>query len=203
MNEERISELLRSADRAGGPPLFGPVSTANLRQRIRRRRIVWLGMPPSAAALVLLGLGIWTLQTRPTTPATPPSYRMASLEEQVRQLQSQTEETLKLVHEVLAQERQQQRLAALEAELASIPDPKEEIERQVDKTAFTLIFEADRLYRELNQTESAVEAYEQVIQLFPQNRWANVARERLAEIKKIQINRSKTEGDSKCEPRKA
>lgn len=200
MNQERIKELLRNADRAAGPPLFGSVSAADLRGQIRRRRIIWLGTPASAAALVLLALGIWTFRAQPTGPARPPSDRIASLEEQVRHLQTQTDAALKLVHEVLAEERQQQRLAALEAELASIPDPKEEIERQVDKTAFTLIYEADRLYRELNQTESAVEAYEQVIQLFPQNRWAHVARERLAEIKKTQINKSKSEGDSKCGP---
>jgi outer membrane protein assembly factor BamD (BamD/ComL family) len=54
----------------------------------------------------------------------------------------------------------------------------------VDKTAFLLIYQADRLYKELNQTESAVTAYQEVIQLFPDNRWAQVAKERLAEIGK-------------------
>ena len=49
----------------------------------------------------------------------------------------------------------------------------------MDKTAFLLIYQADRLYKELNQTESAVAAYKEIIQLFPTNRWADVARERL------------------------
>jgi tetratricopeptide (TPR) repeat protein len=198
MNEERLRKLLQNADRAAGPPEFGRISAADLRQRSRRRRLVWLGTPAAAAAVLLLGFGIWSLCSRPEKPAPPQPDRIASLEQQVKQLQVQTDAALKLVHEVLAQERQQRRLAALEAELASIPDPTDEIEQQVDKTAFVLVYEADKLYRELNQTESAVEAYEQVIRLFPQNQWANVARERLAEIKKLRINKSKTEGDSKC-----
>ena len=198
MSEERIRELLQDADRAAGSPLFGQIKATDLRQRLRRRRLVRLGMPATAAAVLLLGLGTWTLHSRPEAPASPPPDKIASLEEQVRQLRAQTDAALQLVHEVLAQERQQQRLAALEAELASISDPREEIERQVDKTAFVLVYEADQLYRELNETESAVEAYEQVIRLFPQNRWANVARQRLAEIRKVKINKSETEGDSKC-----
>lgn len=198
MSEDRIRELLQNADRAAGPPEFGRISAANLRQRSRRRRLVWLGTPTAAAAVLLFGFSVWRLCSEPGRSVPQQPDRIASLEERVGQLQAQTDAALKLVHEVLAQERQQQRLAALEAELASIPDPTEEIERQVDKTAFVLVYEADKLYRELNQTESAVEAYEQVIRLFPQNQWANVARERLAEIKKLRINKSKTEGDSKC-----
>jgi len=197
MSEERIRELLRNADRAAGPPLFGPTSATNLRQRIRRRRLMWLGIP-AAAAILLLSVGVWTFCSHPRVPTPPQPERIASLEQQVKQLQAQTDSALKLVQEVLAQERQQRRLDTLEAELASIPDPTEEIERQVGRTAFVLVYEADKLYRELNQTESAVEAYEQVIRLFPKNQWANVARERLAEIKKPRINKSKTEGDSKC-----
>jgi outer membrane protein assembly factor BamD (BamD/ComL family) len=83
---------------------------------------------------------------------------------------------------VLEDERRQSRLEELEAQLASIPDPLEEIRKQVDKTAFILVYQADRLYRELNETESAVETYNRVIRLFPRNQWAAVARERLSEI---------------------
>jgi tetratricopeptide (TPR) repeat protein len=198
MSTERIRELLRNTDRAAGPPFFTRTGAADIRRRIRRRRLVWLGTPVAAAAVLLLGLGAWRICSEPGKSVPQQPDRIASLEEQVKQLQTQTDTALKLVHEVLAQERQQRQLDALEAELASIPDPTEEIERQVDKTAFVLVYEADKLYRELNQTESAVEAYEQVIRLFPQNQWANVARDRLAEIKKLRINKSKTEGDSKC-----
>jgi len=199
MNEEQIRELLQSADQAAGPPVFARFSARDARQRIRRRRLLWAGPPLAAAAVVVLGLALWDVRLQPDRVTTPPKQNeLASLQTQVKQLQAQTQATLELVHDVLARERQTQRLDALEAELASIPDPVEELQKQTDRTAFTLLYQADRLYRELNETESAVEAYQQIIQLFPSNRWADVARARLLEIRKPLINNSKTEGDSKC-----
>jgi len=122
------------------------------------------------------------------------------LEAQVKQLQAQTDATLRLVQNVLAKERQERHLASLEAELSSIPEPMVEIERQVDRTASILVYKADRLYKELHQTESAVAGYKEVIQLFPTNRWADIARERLDQIEQRQINKSDKEGETRCKP---
>jgi tetratricopeptide (TPR) repeat protein len=187
VNDDGIKELLANADKAAGPPAFGHVRAAGIRARLRRRRMIVAGFPAAAAA-VLLALGVWCVCTRTTEPAPQDERRIASLEEQVRQLQVQTEAALKLVQNVLAQEREQQRLDALEAELASIRDPREEMEAQADRAAFALVYEADRFYRELNQAQSAVEVYEQVIRLFPQSRWADEARKRLAEIRTQRAN---------------
>jgi tetratricopeptide (TPR) repeat protein len=157
----------------------------------------------AAAAMVLVGVALWAICTQMGSPH-PQPQRIASLEEQVKQLQAQTDATLKLVREVLEKDRQDRRLAALETELASIPDPRKEMERQVDKTAFILVYQADKLYKELNQTDSAVRAYKEVIQLFPTNQWANVARERLSQIEQRRINKSdEQKGAAKCEPRNA
>ncbi len=109
------------------------------------------------------------------------------LETQIKQLQARTDAALSLIQEVLEDEQRQHRLDELKAQLASIPDPLEEIRNQVDKTAFFLVYQADRLYKELNQTESAVENYNRVIELFPENRWAKVARQRLSEIENRKI----------------
>jgi TolA-binding protein len=150
---------------------------------------------------VLIGVLLWAICLR---TGEPQPQRVASLEEQIRQLQVQTETTLKLVREVLEKDRQDRHLTALQAELASIPDPVQEIDRQVDKTAFILVYQADKLYKELNQTDSAVQAYKEVIQLFPTNQWANVARERLSQIEQRRINKSDSQkGAVKCEPRNA
>jgi tetratricopeptide (TPR) repeat protein len=200
MSDKQLRELLQDADRAAGPPRFAPLSAADCRRRIHRRKVVWLAVPAAAAAILLFGLGLWGPRFHAPTPAPQQDGTIASLQEQVKQLQAQTDSALRLVHEVLAQDRRRQEQAALDTELASIPNAAEEIEQQVDKTAFVLVYEADKLYHELNQTESAVEAYEQVIRLFPNNRWAHVARERLAKIKKQRINKSKTEGDAECAP---
>ena len=198
MTEDRIKELLRNADRAAGLPSFGRVTARGIQRRLHRRRLMWIGAPAAVAASVVMAFVLWRTDRPGSETVPPPEQQIASLQEQVQQLQAQTETTLKLVQEVLAREQQSQRLATLEAELARIPDPMVELQKQTDRTAFTLLYQADELYRQLNQTESAVEAYEQVIQRFPQNRWADVARERLAEIRKQRINNSSRQGDSKC-----
>ncbi len=198
MSDERLKELLQRADETAGAPAFRNPRAGEIRRRVFRRRLKMISLP--AAAVLLIGVGVGTLcLRRECTP--PPQQQIATVEAQLRQLQAQTDAVLKLVHEVLEKDRQEGQLAALEAELASIPDPTEEIERQVDKTAFVMLYQADRLYKQLRQTDSAVEAYKEIIQLFPENQWADVARERLSEIQEHRINNSKTKGVRKCEPR--
>jgi len=183
MNQEKIETLLQRADDLAGRPAFGHVTAVEIRLRVHRRRIIRTAVPLTAAAAVAVTVGIVAVCTRTQNPEPEPApQRIASLEEQVKQLQERTDATLQLVQQVLEQDRRQRRVAAAEAELASVPDPVQQVERQVDKTAFLLIYQADRLYKELNQTESAVAAYKEIIQLFPTNRWAEVARERLTEI---------------------
>jgi TolA-binding protein len=157
-----------------------------------------VAVPVAGAAVVVIAASLWFVCThqQAARPESSPQ-RIVSLEERVKQLQVQTDAALKLVQEVLERDRQARHTAALEAELASIPDPMAEIDRQLDKTAFVLVYQADRLYKELNQTESAVAAYKEVIQLFPKNRWADVARERLSEIEKHRSNQIDASGESK------
>ncbi len=200
MSIDQIEELLKKADITAGPPQFGPISTVAIVRRLHRRRFIAIGIPTTIAALLLIGLTIW--RTTMTTPQPQQQKHIESLAKQVEQLQAQTDATLKLVQDVLSKERQERKLSDLEAELASITDPMEAMEQQADKTAFTLVYQADRLYRELNLTESAVETYETVIQLYPENRWADVARQRLAEIKPRQFNKHHPQGDKPCEPTK-
>jgi uncharacterized protein YoxC len=154
---------------------------SEIRRLARRRRFVHITGPVAAAAIILVAAGIWR-QADNNSRQTDEQEKIMALEAQVKQLQASTDAAVALIHEVLEDERRQSRLDQLEAELASIPDPLEEIEKQVDKTAFILVYQADRLYRELNETESAVETYKRVIRLFPRNQWATVARQRLSEI---------------------
>lgn len=185
MNREKIETLLRKADEVAGQPIFARVTAGVIRRRIYRRQIIRIATPLTAAAAVAVTASILVLAARnQEIQPQPEPQKIASLEEQIKQLQTRTDATLQLVQEVLERDRRQRRLAAAEAELASIPGPMEQVERQVDKTAFLLIYRADQLYKELNQTESAVAAYKEIIQLFPTNRWAEVAKERLAEIDK-------------------
>ncbi len=185
--EDKIKNLLQEADRMAGLP--SPISAnlaAAVRRRAHRRHFISVAAPLAAAAVVLIAVGILSLAIR-TTETTQEQEKIALLETQLKQLQVRTDAALNLIQEVLADEQRQQRLDELEAQLASIPDPLEEIQKQVDKTAFILVYHADRLYRELNLTNSAVETYNRVIELFPKNRWAQVARQRLSEIEKQKI----------------
>jgi tetratricopeptide (TPR) repeat protein len=201
VNEEQIKRLLMQADQAAGEPAFGPLTTARTRRHAHRRRLVRIAAPTAVAVTIVLAAVLGTLWL-PRQRSQPQPERIASLEEQVRQLQAQTQTTLKLVQDVLDRDRQQRHLASLEAELARIPDPVQEIDRQVDRAAFILVYQADKLYKELNQTEAAVAAYKEVIQLFPTNQLAQVARERLSEIEQRRINKSDTQkGETKWGPR--
>jgi len=156
----------------------------------------------AAAALILIPLAIISNRTHKTRPQ-PPQQKIASLEQQIKHLQVTTDAALNFIREVLEDDRKQRRLDTLNARLQSIPDPLEDIRKEVDKTAFTIIYQADRLYYELNQTDSAVEAYNQVITLFPNNQWANVARQRLDDIKASRINKANPEGEPKWKPQNA
>jgi uncharacterized protein YoxC len=186
MTEDRIKNLLQEADRIAGQPGRTHVDVSAIRRRAGRKRLANLAGPAAAAAVLMIALGIWSLVIKTPEP-TREQRKIVTLETQVKQLQASTDAALALIHEVLEDERRQSRLDELEAQLASIPDPLEEIRKQVDKTAFILVYQADRLYRELNETKSAVETYNRVIKLFPRNQWAAVARQRLSEIENRRI----------------
>jgi len=196
MSDDRLTQLLRQADRTAGLPTRVRVDVSGIRRRANRRRVMQMVGPVATAAVLMIALGIWSITQR-IPQMTPEQKQIASLEMQVRQLQARTDAAISLIQEVLEQERRQKRLDELEAELAGIPDPLDEMQEQVDKTAFILVYQADRLYRELNQTDSAVEAYNRVIRLFPKNQWAQVARERLEEIENKKSNQTDSKGDLK------
>lgn len=186
MTEDKIKHLLRQADKAVGEATPFRVNVSAIRRRAGRKNIINLVAPLATAAVLMVALSVLTVMFRTAEPK-PEQEKIAMLENQIKQLQARTDAALSLIQEVLDQERRQSRLNELQAQLASIPDPLEEVRKQVDKTAFILVYQADRLYNELNQTDSAVENYNRVIELFPENRWAKVARQRLTEIEKRRI----------------
>ncbi len=189
MTEDKIKNLLQQADKAAGGIAPVEVNVSAIRRRARRKNIINFVAPLSAAAVLMVALSILAVVFRTTEP-TQEERKIALLETQIKQLQIRTDAALSLIREVLEDEQKQHRLDELKAQLASIPDPLEEVRQQVDKTAFILVYEADRLYNELNQTDSAVENYNRVIKLFPENRWAKVARQRLSEIEKRRTNQT-------------
>jgi len=187
MTEDKIKNLLQKADQMAGRPTHVSIDLSAVRRRANRRNVANLAVRIAAAAVVLFALGIWSY----TAKKARDQQKIVALEMQIEQLRAQTDATLNLIREVLDEERKQRRLDELRAQLASYPDPLEEIQKQVDKTAFILIYQANRMYRELDQKDSAIQAYNRVIELFPQSRWAEEARQRLSEIQNNQLNNSK------------
>jgi tetratricopeptide (TPR) repeat protein len=186
MTEDEIKKLLLQADKAAGGPAPVRVNFSAIRRRAGRKNMIILVAPLASAAVLMVALSVLALMFRTTEP-TQEQTKIALLETQIKQLQARTDAALSFIHEVLDEERRQSRLDELQAQLASIPDPLEEVRSQFDKTAFVLVYQADRLYRELNQTDSAVENYRRVIELFPESQWAKVARQRLSEIENKKI----------------
>ena len=181
MTEDKIKNLLQQADKAAGGSNPVKVNVTVIRRRAGRKNMITMVAPFASAAVLMVALGILAFMFRTIEP-TEEQKKIALLESRIKQLQARTDAALSLIQEVLEEEQRQHRLDELHAKLASISDPLEEVQNQVDKTAFVLVYQADRLYRELNQTDSAVENYNRVIKLFPENRWAKVARQRLSEI---------------------
>lgn len=201
MTEDKIKDLLQEADLMAGLPR--PVS-ANLssivRHRAHRRHLlVSLTAPLTAAAVILIAAGVWNLTIR-TNEKTKDQEKIVLLEKQFEQLQARTDAAVKLIQEMLVAEQKQHSLNELEAQLASIPNPLEVIQMQVDKTASILVYQADRLYSELNRTDSAIETYYRVIKLSPKSRWANQARQRLLEIESRKFNKKDSKGELKWKP---
>ena len=201
MTEDKIKNLLKKADRMAGPPK--PVSThmsAIVRRRAHKRHMfINLSGPLATAAVILIAAGIWNFTIK-NNQKSEDQEKIAILEKQLEQLQAKTDAAINLMQEVLIADQKQRSLIELEAQLASIPDPLEEIQKQVDKTASILVYQADRLYRQLNQKESAVETYNRVIELFPDNPWAQKARQRLIEIESRQFNKKDSKGELRWKP---
>ncbi|MHC4620431.1 MAG: tetratricopeptide repeat protein [Planctomycetota bacterium] len=188
MTKDKIEHVLRTADQMAGPakPVSANLASA-VRRRAPRRRTIRTVTPIAAAVAALAAVGIWHLAAG--TAETPQDQtRLVSIETQLAQLEARTDATLKLIQGVLERERQQRKLAELQAKLANIRDPLEEVQEQIEKTAFILVYQADRMYQERNQKDSAVQTYNRVIELFPQTRSAQTAKQRLSEIQNNPIN---------------
>ena len=199
MTEDKLKNLLQKADQSAGIPSPVEVDISTIRQKVKRRQIYRLVYPAAAAAVVIIAVSLWSLLMPKQETSKEPSQDI-SIELKIKQLQASTDETINLIHEIIEKEQRQHRLNELNAQLASIPDPLEEIQEEFDRTAFILVYSADRMYKEFNLTDSAVETYRRVIKLFPDNQWAKVARERLEDIKNKRKNNDSSKGESKWKP---
>ncbi len=180
MKYDRLTQLIQQADKDLGPPVHGTVDVSKIRRQMQRRKR--LRVFNSIAAVMIVGLTL-VLLTRPPSIPSEPSVALA-------QIGMQTEVLYAMIHRRCEAEqkndllrRRYERVAQLEAGLAAVPDPLQQVRAEVDKAARTMVTSADRMSLEPGLRRQAVRDYERVIRLFPDNTWAQVARNRLARMK--------------------
>lgn len=208
MPSDRIEELLQQTDdRAGAPRLAANLAERTYRAYAHRRRIT-VGLSTAAGLILVAGIVYMTrgivfrgdsTESRQKVVVERNGSRemvqreIEQLRAEVAQLRSEAEFRTVILAEVLRVQKQQAKIRALERQVRSQTDPLAEVNRLVERAALVTVYQADRKYNELDLKESAIADYRQVIKLYPETRWAERARRRLAEIE-IQQKQSK-QGD--------
>ena len=191
MSERSVEELLRRADAAAGRPALVPdLAGRVLRRARRRRRRAVVGL--AAAASVLLAAGATLLlSTDRAAPTAPPEHVADTqrpvrpggaerLREEIARLRAEADSRMAVVEHMLALERRREKAKPYRRHVA-VADPAEQIQQQMDKAALVMVYQADRLSRQLNLRAPAMAIYRRTIELFPETHWAGVARQRLHE----------------------
>lgn len=172
MKTDALIELLRETDQAS-PPLA--VNSTDLANRVRllarrRHRTRRAALTIGTTALLAVAMTPWM------RPADVPDVLI-----ELERLQREADARMAVVNRVIdLRNRSRQWSRARRALLK--PDPLEHSRLEIDKAAFVLVYQAQRLERELNLAAPAIENYRRVVELFPNSRWTAVARRRLAEL---------------------
>ena len=201
MSEDPIKRLLRKADLAAGTPnLRGDVVERVFRLARRRAAVTrW-----AAAAGIVLALGaagvmvriagrgggqrpqgqVADAQKQPATSMDTPNSLPAPqtpasrLRAEIASLRAEADSRTAVVEHMLAAEQRRKSLARYRRR-RDWPDPGEQVERQMDRAALAMVFQADRMSRQVELRAPAMAIYHRTIELFPESRWADVARQRL------------------------
>lgn len=186
--DDRLTQLLQDADRTAEAPRVSDAAilAALVRRRVHSRKVRRMAVAVCAAAVfAVVGTMVTTIEVQ--------QRRIDRMQQQIVDLTEKTDATVAFVQTILDQKDKQYQLIRLNQKLAAIPDPMGEIQARVDQTAFTMLYQADLLYKQLNLKDSAIDAYNRVIELFPDNRWAETAKQRLKDME--EQPKSKTKGD--------
>lgn len=195
MEGDPLKRILQEADAAAGTPPHVPEDLARRVPELAvRRRRVRFGL--SAAAALALAVGATSLLWEPAGLPEPrngfeapvvlkPGDRpdVADLRAEIERLGREADWRLAVARrtqEILEQMRRAEALRQQEP----VPDPVAAARREVDRAAYVLVRQADRMCREMDLCDSAVVKYRRVVELFPDTPWATVARQRLGEIEK-------------------
>jgi len=188
MEYDPIERLLKEADgEAGdcGRELRGVAGEA--RRIVRRRRMARRVVAGAAAVVLVVGAACWQWVGR--GPGRETVVKRTEGGEEVRRLKAEVEELrreadwrMRLARRLMEEEEQWRRAMELRRELAR-GNPMEALRERVDYAAFAMVYQGDRMSRELGLAESAERLYRECSRDFPGTQWGQVARQRLAEMK--------------------
>jgi hypothetical protein len=172
MTHDPLADLLREADAAAPPPpatdRLADKVYRQARTRSRRRNF-------SAAVAVVACIAAAVSFVR--KPTAPQPTRVAAVVDpaELSRLRSDAAMHLKVADAVLSRTQRRARTARLR-------DTPVTIESEREKAALALLDHGDRLRRDLKEVNAALDAYRRTIELFPDTRWAAVARERISQL---------------------
>jgi hypothetical protein len=173
MTHDALTDLLREAD-AVAPP---PPATERLAQKVyRRARRRSRRRNFSAAVAVVVCVAAAVSLVRKTTTQQPRRFAAVVDAGEISRLRSDAAMHLKVADAVLSR-------AQRRARASHLRDTPVTIESEREKAALALLDHGDRLRRDLKQVDAALDAYRRTVDLFPDTRWAAVARERIARLK--------------------
>jgi len=188
MQDENIKKLLADADENFSPKT--PASHKILRtvqSRAYKRRVIKTGTSIAAGICIVTALAIGYLINNESADGSN-QPEIANIQARLKELQAKTDATLELIRQINEDQARRLRLLRLQAELAAIKDPLTEIRRHVEKTAYTLLYYAQKKYKHPGQRQSAITDYQRVIELYPETDAAQTARKRLSQIENKNLN---------------
>jgi len=193
MTDDELRQLLREVDADAGAP---PAASGDLALQVRHaaardRRRLLAGL--SAAAVLVLAAGFWTIRPRGSIePIDESAGRVTAMDPDVAEM-SDTERLFEIsrlhreaalcqtvLERTQALLEQQRRVVKLKG--TPLPDTVANVRREADKAAYVIVAQADRMCRQRQLCKSAAVKYRRVVKLFPESPWAEVARGRLDEL---------------------
>ena len=188
MTHERLEQLLRDADTGGDAPAVDATLADRVRARAKRRqrRVRAVGGSAVATACLVATVAIVAWVMRPDAQRTSPGPVI------VRATTPDLAEKLRAEMLALSQEADR-RAAAAEALWAAEGSVRRVVRRrstagtvdvaaQVERAAFTMVYQAARMPAARGAASPAAEVYRQVAQSFPHTASGEVARQRLIEL---------------------
>lgn len=178
MSEDKLFQLLKQADTETEVlPLDAASLSLAVHERLRRRKQTLRYGIAAAAAIIIVACVFGQRQYQ----LYQKQRQIARLQQDIEDLNRRTEQTLALVQNLLARQEQQDELRKLNRQLMG---HENSIRREIDETAFILVYQADRMVEKYNNAETAIDFYNQVIERFGDTPSAQTARKRLAETEK-------------------